>query len=175
MRIYKFLESDYYYLVLWVHSYTVFVLRVTGVTDILQYPLGHATTCTHTCTFLIYTHTLIFTPSILPANPHYPSVLTESFSSPGHRKGSPAASQTLTCPKTPLPSPPPHSFSLHSLSLSLPVLLPSLCHFAALSVIQINFELVFCVFLCKVAVSFNLVTRAAMRSEKKTLHNPLES
>ncbi len=50
----------------------------------------------------------------------------------------------------------------HSLTLSLPVLLPSLylSVILLLSVIKMNFELVFCVFrslvvLCKVAVNFN--------------------
>lgn len=52
----------------------------------------------------IFLYSVIFTPSIHYANPHYPSLLTESFSSPGHRKGSPAASPLLTGSKTPLPS-----------------------------------------------------------------------
>lgn len=49
------------------------------------YSLGHPATCIHRHT-LLYARTLIFTPSFHPAHPHYPSVLTESFSRPGHCK-----------------------------------------------------------------------------------------
>lgn len=49
------------------------------------YSLGHPATRIHRHT-LLYARTLIFTPSFHPAHPHYPSVLTESFSRPGHCK-----------------------------------------------------------------------------------------
>lgn len=122
--------------------------------------------CTHSLT--IYSHSPLH-PCIPAANPHYPSVLTESFSYPGHRKGSPAASQTLTHSNTSLPS---SLLPLHSLIACIAPIILSLCHSAALSVIKLNFWVTFCVFwspvvLWKVTVSINLVTEAAVRSEER--------
>lgn len=83
------------------HTCVFFVisLQSESLRLLISYSLGHAATCTH---FYVLAHTRLHS-LYSPANPHYPSVLTESFSSPGHRKGSPAASQTLTCSNTTLP------------------------------------------------------------------------
>lgn len=106
-------------------------------------------------------------------------MLTESFSSPGHRKGSPAASPNADVLKdTPLPAlfftalpQPPVA------CIALPPPYPCVILQLSLSVIKVNFEFVCCVFrssvvLCKVAVGFDVVTKAAMKGEKR--HNVLE-
>lgn len=117
---------------------------------------------------LFYTHT--HSPLFPPVNPHYPPVLTEKFSSPGHRKGSPAASRTLTCSNTHLPS------TLVSTAISLPVLPPphhisapseTLCH-------PMNFELFFCMFrspvvLCEVSSRCHLMITAVRKRSHLTI------
>lgn len=143
------------------------------------YSLGHPATCIHRHT-LLYARTLIFTPSFHHAHPHYPSVLTESFSRPGHCK--------CCLPNTDmLKDTPPLLTLFFFFFLTAPILYcslhpisVSLC--SSLSVIKMNLESVFCVFrslvsLCKFAVSFNLVTRAGMKSKKKycEVHNPRET
>lgn len=114
----NFIISNYHYSM---HVYMCVISLQSGTLwSLILYSLGHADTCTHILMFLC-THTLAFTPSIPSANPHYPSMLTESFSSVGHRKGSPAAFTNTDMRKhTP---PLLHSFPLHSLRFLLPVLI----------------------------------------------------
>lgn len=146
---------------------------------ILYYSLGHAATCTHTLTlFDILTHSSSL-PLFTLLTPITPLCWQRAFPVPATEKAlllppkcwhaqrhpsslffycTPSFSHYLYC------SPHPISVSFCS----------SLCH-------QNELWVIFCVFwslvvLCKVAVSFNLMNQAGMRSEKRhgKVHNPVE-
>lgn len=137
-----------------------FTVRVTGVTDILRCSsrhVEHAATCTHSQVFYILTHSSSLSLFTL-LTPITPLCWQRAFPVQATEKALLLPPKCWHAQRHPSP---PHSFFTPSVSCCLYCSLAlSLCHSAALSVIKMNFELVFCVFrslvvLCKVAVSFN--------------------